>query len=64
VASFSIPVVLLASAIYLGFVEGSPIRSAGFRVARFTTAAACLAIAAALVIPTRASIGVDWQPFT
>ncbi len=64
VASFSIPVVLFVSAVYLGFVEGSPIRSTGFRAARFATAAACLAIAAALVIPTRASVGVDWQPFS
>jgi len=64
VSSFTIPVVLLLSAVYLGFVEGSPIRSAGFRTARLATAAACIAIAAALVIPTRASVGVDWEPYS
>jgi thioredoxin:protein disulfide reductase len=63
-AGLTIPIVLLASGLYLGFVEASPIRSAGFRVARFTTAAACAAIAAALLIPSAASAEIAWEAFS
>ncbi len=64
VGRLAIPVWLVLSGLYLGFIEGSPIRSGGFRAARFATAAACIAIAAFLMIPSEASAGVSWQPFS
>ncbi len=64
VARFAIPVALVASGIYLGFVEGSPIRSSGFRLARIATAAACVIIAAALMMPASASEGIAWEPYS
>lgn len=64
VAGMTIPIVLLVSAVYLGLIEGSPIRTAGFRLARLSAAAACIAIAAALLMPAAASSGISWQPFT
>jgi thiol:disulfide interchange protein DsbD len=65
ISSWTIPAVLLASAAYLGFIEGSPIRSSGFRVARLATSAACLAVAAALMLPsTAATAGVVWTPYS
>ncbi len=63
-ATYTIPFVLIASGIYLGFVEGSPIRSAGFRAARAATALACAVIAALLMIPANASQGIAWVPYT
>ena len=63
-ATYSIPIVLIASGVYLGFVEGSPIRSAGFRVARVATAAVCAVIAALLMIPANASQGIAWEPYS
>jgi len=64
VSRLTIPVTLLASGLYLGFIEGSPIRSAGFRAARYATAIACAAIAAALLVPTNVAAGVSWEEFS
>lgn len=65
VSAWTIPIVLLASAAYLGFIEGSPIRSSGFRVARVATAAACVAVAAALLLPSSAmSSRIAWTPYS
>ena len=64
IAGFTIPATLLASALYLGFIEGSPIKSAGFRAARLATGAVCVAIAAALLLGAGSSAGVAWEPFT
>ena len=61
---FTIPVVLALSGVYLGFVEGSPIRAAGFRVARFATAGIALAVAAWLLVPSDLSAGVAWEPYS
>ncbi|MGH9867775.1 MAG: protein-disulfide reductase DsbD family protein [Candidatus Polarisedimenticolia bacterium] len=65
IAGWTIPVVLLAAAVYLGFIEGSPIRSSGFRAARIATSAACVAVAAALVLPSSAaSARIPWEPYS
>lgn len=64
VARWTIPIALLVSALYLGFMEGSPIRTSGFRVARFTTAAVLIAAATALLLPSSAAEGVRWEPYT
>jgi len=64
VARWSLPIVLALSGLYLGFVEGSPIRTAGFRVTRFATSAICIALAAALLVPPAAADGVRWEPYT
>lgn len=65
ISAWTIPAVLLVSGAYLGFIEGSPIRTSGFRVARLATSAACLAVAAALMLPsTAASAGVAWAPYS
>src|SRR5262249_4105010 len=63
-ARFTMPLALVLSGLYLGFVEGSPIRPSGFRIARFATSAACLAVAAALLVPPAAAEGVPWAPYT
>ena len=64
VARFMIPIVLLASGLYLGFVEGSPVRGVGFRTARFSTALVCAAIAVWLMLPVDAAAGVRWEPYS
>jgi len=64
IARFIRPLALVLSGLYLGFVEGSPIRTSGFRVARFVTAAVFVAIAAALLVPPAAAEGVPWQAYT
>ena len=63
-ARFTIPVVLALSGLYLGFVEGSPIRAAGFRVARLATAGVALALAAWMLVPSDVSAGVTWEPYS
>ncbi|HKY34270.1 MAG TPA: cytochrome c biogenesis protein CcdA [Candidatus Polarisedimenticolia bacterium] len=65
VAAYTIPAVLLVSALYLGFMEGSPIRGAGFRAARLGVAAGCAVLAALLLIPsTAASAEIAWTPYS
>ncbi|HEY3175503.1 MAG TPA: cytochrome c biogenesis protein CcdA [Candidatus Polarisedimenticolia bacterium] len=62
-ARFTIPILLLGSGVYLGFMEGSPIRALGFRLTRYATAAACVAIAAWLLMPSSADAGMQWEPY-
>jgi thiol:disulfide interchange protein DsbD len=61
---FTIPIVLVGSGLYLGFMESSPIRASGFRLTRYSTAAACVALAGWLLIPASAGAGVQWEPYS
>ncbi len=63
-APWTIPAVLALAALYLAFIEGSPVRGTGFRIARISTAAACVAAAAWLAWPGDSAAGVVWEPFT
>ncbi len=60
----TVPLCLVAAGVYLGLMEGSPIRTMGFRVARAATALACVGIAAWLLMPPGASASLQWEPFS
>ncbi|HET6373853.1 MAG TPA: cytochrome c biogenesis protein CcdA [Candidatus Polarisedimenticolia bacterium] len=64
VSHFTLPAALVLSGIYLGFLEGSPIRSSGFRAVRAAVSLVCAALTAFLLMPSNAAAGVQWEPYS
>ena len=55
---------LLASGIFLGFIERSEVRTAAFRAARYATVVIAVAAAAWVLVPARGeAAGLEWQPY-
>ena len=63
-ARIGMAVLIIASGIFLGFLERSDVRGAAFRAVRYSTAAAAVAGGAWFLIPSEASAGgIAWRAF-